>query len=127
MSKSNEWIHVPVQVQHLELISASGRSSNQYKVHAIYTYQFSGIQYQSNQVSFYPVRDNIGNYWPDLYQRLRSDAQYAQVLAWVNPDNPADAVLDRSFRKSILVLGVVLFLGLNFFGFGLVYKSIKKI
>ena len=114
-----------MQLQQLELTSANGRSGNQYKVHTTYSYQYKGIQYQSRQTSFYPVRDNIGSYWPDLYQRLKSNDQYAEVLAWVNPNKPSESVLDRSFRKWILVLGVILFLGLNFFGVGLVYKSLK--
>ena len=116
------WHVVPVQLQHLELKTQQGDSTT-YVVQGRYQYEFSGVVYQSERISVYSGYDNVGDYWQQLYWRLQREQERGQVTAWVNPDRPDEAVLDRSVRVPMLLFGGVFMLIFGGIGAGIMLWS----
>ncbi len=75
-----------------------------YEVNARYSYEIDGQSYESQRVSFHEGADNIGSWHLDRYATLKAalDADGA-FKAYVNPANPADAVLFPELRVSMLL------------------------
>ncbi|WP_425563517.1 DUF3592 domain-containing protein [Microbulbifer aestuariivivens] len=109
-----EWMQMqgwqPMQAQIIEAELQSDRSddgSRLYSVSGSYRYRFDGREYSGNRVSLHTGSDNIGSYQRDLYRRL-DRAQGRFFPGWVNPDNPAESVLDRDLRwRLVLFPGLV--------------------
>jgi len=101
---STSWVEVPATIIHnIELTSNQG-NSNRYSVRGKYSYQFKGVQYDSERISLSTTLDNIGNYWQDLERRLRRYKVTNEASAFVNPNEPAQSVLDRTFRWGPVLL-----------------------
>lgn len=113
---AQSWQPVPAVIDSLQLNTHSGSDSTTYSVSGHFHYQWAGRRYDSNNISLYSGNDNIGDYWQELEYRLNSARARNQVTAWVNPDDPQQAVLDRTYRVSQLFFGLI-FLGM-FGGFG---------
>src|SRR5690606_39419142 len=83
------WESVPA-----ELISWSLQvrrdNSTTYSVRGSYRYEYGGESYTSDAISFYSGNDNIGDYWQQLFNRVKADNQRGDLQVWVNPDNPRD-------------------------------------
>jgi len=77
----------------------SGDDSNTYEANADYTYEFGGQQYTNDRVAIASGADNIGGYQQDM-GRYFSDvlSRGESIVVYVNPDNPSEAVIDRSLR-----------------------------
>ncbi|WP_430459670.1 DUF3592 domain-containing protein [Thalassolituus sp. LLYu03] len=123
------WQQVPAQIDRLELESHRGDDSTTYSVSAHYHYRFKGREYHSEQVSIYSGSDNIGDYWQDLESRLSYERNRNQSTAWVDPASPQDAVLDRSYRVSQLLFGLIfmtMFCGISGFIFWAAMKGSQQ-
>lgn len=96
----------PVQVELLEARLAPSRTSDgntTYRVHARYRYEVAGRAYTGERVAVSNMADNLGDYWYQLGWRLQNARQNGKpVMAWVNPSDPTQAVLDRELRWSLL-------------------------
>ena len=72
---------------------------------AHYQYQFNGITFEGDRAYVASFNDNIGSYHEDFHAwlnaRLRADEP---VTVWVNPANPAQAVIDRDMRWGLFAL-----------------------
>ena len=64
-----------------------------YNMVVMYEYQFAGQRYLADRYNFLPGTESIG-YWRKRRLTRRLGAGTATVC-YVNPDDPADAVLDR--------------------------------
>ncbi|MEO1035555.1 MAG: DUF3592 domain-containing protein [Pseudomonadota bacterium] len=96
-----------------------GDDSDTYLAWAEYSYNYNGRTYRSKRVAISSVADNVGDFHQALGQRLSAAAQSGQpVDAWVNTDDPADAVLDRRIRWGMQVFKTIF--GLVFGGVGAV-------
>ncbi len=83
----------PTQAQ---LLSVSGGEK---QTRALYRYQYNGVTYEGDRVYVAVFSDNIGSYHSDLLARLRNIERAGDpVTVWVNPDYPAQAVIDRDMR-----------------------------
>ena len=111
---SSDWQKVPVTITSLNLKQSSGDSST---VKAEYVYYFNGAQHQSDGVALSDGSDNLGSYWKDLYSKLKQDKANGRVSAWVDPNSPSNALLDRTFRWAPVLFGLVFFI--MFSGVGL--------
>lgn len=118
---SQNWVTVPAELRRIEFVNSKYKfnENTTYKLEGAYTYRFDGAEYRSNKISLVFGRDNIGSYWSDLYKKIVSLYKKDQLLAYVNPDNPAEAVLDRTLRLSHLLFGAISLL--VFSGFGMVF------
>ena len=103
---TSKWVEVAASVHELELTQGSGDSST-YSVKGRYSYQYNGASYNNDRVSLSVGRDNIGSYWQDLYTSLRADRSSNESSVYVNPDNPSESVLDRSFRWESIGFGAI--------------------
>ncbi len=108
---SHDWVQVPVDLRRIEFVRShnevGGKSA--YKLDGAYVYQFDGVEYRSDRISVVFGSDNIGSYWVDLYHKIVSLYKVNEVVAYVNPHNPAQAVLDRTLRLSHIVFGLLFF------------------
>lgn len=106
--ESGSWERAPATVLSSNLNSHRSDGSTTYNVSGSYRYRYNGVEYTSNQVSQYSGSDNFGDYWQQLHRRLsRARANNRTILAWVNPDDPAEAYLDRTFRWGSVIFGLV--------------------
>ncbi|NVK21150.1 MAG: DUF3592 domain-containing protein [Kangiellaceae bacterium] len=100
---ASDWLPVQAQLQHVEQVVSHGDDSTSYGVKGRFSYQVNGQQYQSDQLNFYTGTDNIGDYQQNFYRQLNSKRNNNQaVTVYYNPDDPAEAVLDRKTRWGML-------------------------
>lgn len=114
---THDWVEVNAKIKDLDLVSRHGESTT-YLVKASYSYQYNGTSYNSDQVSLSKGSDNIGDYWHDLHRSLSTSQAQNTATALVNPDKPAQALLDRTFRWQSLIIAfifVVMFCGMGGF------------
>ena len=84
------------------LLSVTG-SENQTK--ARYRYQADGVVYEGDRVYVASSNDNIGSYQRELLAWLNTLQRAGEpVPIWVNPANPAQAVIDRNMRWGLFAL-----------------------
>ncbi|WP_339614718.1 DUF3592 domain-containing protein [uncultured Gilvimarinus sp.] len=111
------WQAVPAQVTQAELKVSHGDESTSYKATARYHYQFQGARYSGWRVAIHDSYDNVGDFNYDLGRRLERAAENSTaVTAYVNPNNPAEAVLNRDLRLEMIgfkMVFVVLFGGVG--------------
>lgn len=104
---SGQWERVPATVLSSELHRHRSDGPSTYSVTARYRYSYQGRTFTSDQVGLYGGSDNVGDYWQQLGSRLdRARASNRALQAWVNPSNPTQAYLDRTFRWSTLIFGL---------------------
>lgn len=110
------------QQTHAQLLSARlethrGDDSDTYEAVARYRYRIGGQSYTNDRIGIMGGADNIGDYQTRQARRLvRAHAQQQSVEVWVNPQNPAEAVLDRELRWSMIgfkMIFVVVFGGIG--------------
>lgn len=105
------WQPVPAQLLQAELKQQRNEDSITYLPTAEYQYQFNGRRYTSTRVSVSDSYDNVGNFNYDLGRRLeQAAASNTEVTAYVDPDNPQKAVLNRDLRLSVLAFKLVFML-----------------
>ncbi len=100
--KARSYVAIPAQVLEVSL-TRGGKSSRGVK--ARYRYELNGKTYESNRVGLYGGNaDNIGD-WQTEWHRKLLNAYKAQrtITVWVDPMNPADALIDRNIRWLMLL------------------------
>lgn len=112
------WQPVQATLVSAATVASRGSKSTTYSVKAEYRYRVAGQEYTGRRVAIGSGSDNLGEFQKELGARLE-EAQRSgtPVQAWVNPGNPAEAVLDRSLRPGMLAFTLVF--GLVFGGAGL--------
>ena len=97
------WAPVDAKLYSAGYNTHSGDDSDTYEAYAMYSYQWHSQTFQSDRVSISSGGDNIGDYQQDLGRRLsRAMTSGTPIMVWVNPNNPSDAVIDRSIRWGLL-------------------------
>jgi hypothetical protein len=97
----------PVQATLLDVKLETGRKGTA-AVHARYRYEFRGKSYESARVGTgVQSSDDIGTWQRDWYRRLDAarDAERA-VTAWVDPQRPDRALLDRAVRWGMVAFHI---------------------
>lgn len=103
---SVNWVEVPATIHDVKLVSNHGETTT-YTVKSNYSYSFNGVRYDNDRVSLSSGSDNLGRYWQDLERTLRSRQRSNEAFALVDPKNPANALLDRTFRWKSIVFGSI--------------------
>ncbi len=105
---AESWVATPCQVLRAEVRSHDGDDGTTYSVYILYQYEFRGQTYKSDRYEF------IGGSSSGYQGKARVVEQYRaapNLVCYVNPDNPFEAVLKRGFRaRLLLVLIPLLFL-----------------
>jgi hypothetical protein len=122
--KTRNWIAVPAQLLTVDLEEHRGDDSTTYEATATYRYEYGGREYQGSRVAIDSGADNIGEFHRSLYNRLRyAHERGVGVEAFVNPGDPAQAVLDRELRWGMLLFKGMFGLVFGGVGFGLLFGA----
>ncbi|MDO3381904.1 DUF3592 domain-containing protein [Gilvimarinus algae] len=114
------WEEVPAEIEQVELKSHRSDGSTTYEVIARYRYDYSGRPYQGQRVGVASGADNIGDFQQNLYDRLRAAKDKARpVPAYVNPEQPAEAVLNRELRGELVIFKLVFVVVFGLVGLGI--------
>ncbi|MCP5113385.1 MAG: DUF3592 domain-containing protein [bacterium] len=97
---SRSWEEVPCTIEYSRLRSQQHEDGPSYRLDVLYSYSHGRGSFRSSRHRLFKVgyRDS-----PILAERYHAGAG---AICYVNPDNPRQAVLDRSFPKLIL-LGLI--------------------
>lgn len=121
------WIQVDAQLTSAGYERHSGDDSDTYEAYATYTYTFGGQYYNNDRVTIAAGADNIGDYQTDLGDRLSGSFDRGEpVVAYINPDNYADSIVDRSPRWSLLAFKSMFFLVFGGIGLFVLIFVIRK-
>jgi hypothetical protein len=107
---------------HLLSFSAA---ENDTRVH--YRYDFGGVSYLSNKLGVTEFTDNIGSWHQDMQAFLGRIKRSGDTLRiWVNPLNPAQAVIDRDMRWGLFILVSGFCAVFILIGITVIYASIRS-
>eukprot|EP01034_Spumella_vulgaris_P001439 gene1439-1902_t len=97
-----DWQPVRAQVLDVQLKQHPGsEGGTTYQVQARYRYTVAGQAYEGQRVGLdlRPGADNVGDWQAQWHRTLRQAQERGEpITAWVNPQAPAQALLDRSVR-----------------------------
>lgn len=116
VERARSWNKVPAEITACVLHRHRGsKGGYSYSVTAQYTYEVDDKKFNANKVSFYSGSDNIGRFHQNTFHRLETARHTKKSFpCWVNPENPAEAVLIRDLRPEMMafhLLFVVMFGG----------------
>lgn len=120
--RAKEWVRVKASVEGASLHASSGSEGGEtYRAEGSYRYVFAGKPYSGSRLGLSKVggSDNIDDWHHEVSATLE-DARAAgkPITVWVNPDNPAESVLDREIRWSELLFLVPFSLAFGGVGVG---------
>ena len=94
---ARSWQSTPCTIVSSEVRSHAGDDSTTYSVDVLYTYTFNGREYKSNQYQF--LGGSTGGY-SEKERIVRRLPPLTRTLCYVNPEEPAEAVLNRDFSPA---------------------------
>ena len=120
------WREVPANVVTCDLnVSRGSKGGSSYCVSARYQYEVDGKSHTGDRVSLHSGSDNIGQFHQRLYADLRRCADRKEpTTCWVNPLNPADAILIRKPRPELLIFMQLFALAFGGAGLGVVLAGL---
>lgn len=118
------WYATDGELLALDLHSNYSSDGTTYRVSARYRYWAEGEYWYANRVSLSIGSDNIGDYQRQLFQRL--NAGRPGVTVWYDPDNPGNAILDRSLRWEMLAFMGVFVITFGGVGLGLMIYGLRR-
>lgn len=114
--QAQSWVETPATLLETKLKRNNSSDGSTSQATARYRYEYAGKQYESDRVALYSGSDNLGSFQEDLAHKLeRSFKAEKPWTAFVNPNDPAEAVLDRSLRPWFTLFKL---------GFGLIFAGV---
>lgn len=102
-SDAQSWVEVPARIEQASLETHSGDTTT-YSVGATYTYHYEGRQYTGNRVDLAGGSDNVGDHHQRIFASLeRARARGGDHTVYVNPRDPAQALINRDLRTGLLM------------------------
>ncbi|MDH3377280.1 MAG: DUF3592 domain-containing protein, partial [Gammaproteobacteria bacterium] len=127
MAQMQSWKPVQAAILSTDLSSHRSDDSTTYEVKASYSYEYEGVAYTGARVGISGSADNIGDWHKQWHRRLaHAQNQQIPVTVWVNPDDPAESIIDRELRWGLLgfsMLFVVVFGGVGVGGFWFAFRK----
>ena len=97
------WQPVQAELQRAGYRTHSGDDSTTHEAFARYSYEWQGRKYSGDRVALAGGADNIGDYQQELGRRLRDAWTSGEtVTVWVNPQRPAESIVDRTIRWGLI-------------------------
>ena len=117
-----QWVPVTASLTRAGYETHSGDDSYTYEAYANYTYQYEGLIYTGNRVAIAGGADNVGGYQQDLGRLLDATMSRGEgITVYVDPDLPADAVVDRSLRWGLIGFQSIFLFAFGGAGLGMIY------
>src|SRR5688572_14512605 len=119
------WVPVSAEIVTVELEEhADDEGGSTYETTATYRYDYGGTSYTGTRVAIDTGADNIGGFQNRLYYGLRAalDSR-TTVTAYVDPDDPNRAVLNRQLRPGLFALKGLFAVAFGGVGFGLLFGA----
>ena len=121
-----QWAPVTATLTRAGYESHRGDDSYTYEAYADYSYEYGGMVYSNDRVAISGGADNIGDFQQDLGDRLSAAMSRGEgVIVYVNPDEPEDAIVDRSVRWGLIGFKSIFVFGFGGLGLGLIYFSLR--
>jgi hypothetical protein len=97
--RASDWVKVRAEVVWSELAKSS-------RPRGSYLYEHGGQSYESDRLGFGNVGMGIVDEWPaEMHYYLSlARAEKRPIMVWMNPDKPAEAVVDRELRAGTVLL-----------------------
>ncbi len=106
--------------------SSTSDNSTSYEAEAQYRYRVGGREYFGDRVAIQGGGDNIGDFQQQLGWELESLYRNRQsVTVYYNPDNPAEAVLNREMRWGLIGFKAIFVLTFGGVGLGLIIFGLR--
>ena len=123
--RMSAWHEAQATVISSELKSYSGDSTT-YEAIGVYDYRVSGKQYTGTRLGISGGADNVGEWHQRMSGKLRSARDNQKtVTIYFSPENPAEAIVDRSLRWGLLGFKMIFVLVFGGAGIGLFYWTIR--
>jgi hypothetical protein len=121
--ETSSWVPTSAQIVTVELEEhEDDEGGSTYETTATYRYDYSGTTYTGTRVAIDTGSDNIGSFQQRLYTELRSaQASNLPVTAYIDPDEPSRAILNRDLRPGMFLLKGLFALVFGGVGFGLLF------
>jgi len=122
---ARDWVAVEARLLRVDLESHhDSEGGTTWRVTADYEYDWRGERFTASRVDLHSGADNLGDYHRDLHRRLNRAYRAGEpVTAWVDPEDPSRAVLERGMRWGRLGLGMLFPLVFGGAGLAIVYAS----
>ena len=125
-----QWVPVEGSLLGAGYETHSGDDSYTYEAYANYSYQFGGQRYTNKRVGIAGGADNIGDYQQDMGRYLSGIRSRGEtIVVYVDPDEPSEAILDRSLRWGLIGFKSIFLFTFGGVGLGLiifVFRSPKE-
>lgn len=123
-STSASWVETPCVIESSRVRSHDSDDGTTYSVDILYRYEFNGRTYKSNQYDFMGGSSSGYRGKEDV---VRQYPRGKKTMCFVNPDDPAEAVLHRGFSPMMLFgLIPLVFLVIGVGGLIFMFKSGSK-
>ena len=116
--RAQDWVGVRAQVDSYSRGSVT------------YHYAFNGREYKGDRMGPDPLggTDNLDSWHADMAARLgEARDSKTPVTVWVNPDNPAESMVDRNVRWKLAVFMLPFALGFGGVGVGALYMLVRTL
>lgn len=124
--RMRSWQPVHAQLVEAELLTRNGKGGRAYGVRALYSYEIDGVQHTGRRAAIVAGTDNVTDFNLELGRRLERILQSGgRLTAYVNPERPQEAVLDRSVRWAVLGFWSLFAVGFGGAGVGLLVWSMR--
>jgi hypothetical protein len=118
------WVPTSAQIVAVELEEHSDDDGSTYQTTATYRYDYSGTTYTGTRVAIDTGSDNIGGFQHRIYAELRAAQESnTPVTAYLDPDEPSRAILNRDLRPGMFLLKGLFALVFGGVGLGLLFGA----
>ena len=126
--RMQDWMPVQGKLIRAGYETHVGDDSNSYEAYAEYSYTLNGRNYVGDRVAIGGGADNVGEFQRELGNRLSGIMSRGQSVAiYVNPEDPAEAIVDRSLRWGLMGFKAIFMLVFGGIGLGmLIYVVVGK-
>ena len=121
-----DWVPIEATLTNAGYSTHSGDDSDTYEAYAEYNYIYDGQRYFGSRVAVASGADNIGDYQQDTGRTLsQAWSSGRPITVFVNPDNPAEAIYDRSLRWGLLGFQSIFLVVFGGVGLGLMIYAFR--
>lgn len=137
--RAMDWIETPCEVVHANVREDVHTTSNRgperstttsttYELELAFRYEFDGKEYVSQRYDFTNIGDGYSQWREDVADRYQPGTQ---TVCYVNPDDPAEAVIERSSQVHVLtalvpVAAILMGLGVWFVTFYAIRSTTRR-